>query len=146
MTSARASIYLDWNATTPPHPLVVDAMLEATRSAWANPASVHGPGRRARSYVERAREAVAALVRLDARDVTLTSGGTEANNLALWHAFAGAGTAPLEGALVLSPIEHPSVVRTAERLAERGVAVEWLSPEPSGVIDPGAVLDALERA
>src|SRR5689334_19774642 len=114
---ARETIYLDWNATTPPHPDVLAAMRAALEDAWANPASVHGPGRRARAHVERAREAVAALTGLDARDVTLTSGGTEANNLALAHPFAAGG------ALVTSRLEHPSVVRAAEDLARRGILV-----------------------
>src|SRR5262249_22324384 len=80
---AAAACYLDWNATTPPHPDVLEAMRAAAEEAWANPASVHAPGRRAREAIEAAREAVAALVGLEARDVVLTSGGTEANNLAL---------------------------------------------------------------
>ncbi len=77
------SIYLDWNATTPPHPEVLAAMLRVWEQGWANPASVHGLGRRARAHVDRAREAAAALAGapFEARDVVLTSGGTEANNL-----------------------------------------------------------------
>lgn len=135
-------IYLDWNATTPPHPDVIAAMSRALQAAWANPASVHGPGRRARAEVERAREAVAALIGLDARDVILTSGGTEANNLSILHAFPP-GEA---GALVVSRIEHPSVVRAAERLEAQGTAVIWVPPEPSGRIDPLAVAEACDRA
>jgi cysteine desulfurase len=102
--------------------------------------------------VEAARDAVAALTGLDARDVTLTSGGTEANNLALEHAFFDGGRCapnpPLEttGALVVSRIEHPSVVRVAEHLADRGVVVEWVDPEPSGRVDPAAVAAAIDRA
>ncbi|WP_438011305.1 cysteine desulfurase family protein [Sorangium sp. So ce321] len=166
MRSAARVIYLDWNATTPPHPEVLAAMQAAAEVAWANPASVHGPGRRARAFIEQAREAVARLVGLDARDVTLTSGGTEANNLALSHAFgdeaagagaagapsagAGAAGAPswgrLHGALVVSRIEHPSVTRAAEGLARRGVEVAWVDPEPSGRVAPEALAAALDRA
>ncbi|XXY22540.1 cysteine desulfurase family protein [Sorangium sp. So ce216] len=156
MRSAARVIYLDWNATTPPHPEVLAAMQAAAEVAWANPASVHGPGRRARAFIEQAREAVARLVGLDARDVTLTSGGTEANNLALSHAFgdeaAGSGAAGatasgrLQGALVVSRIEHPSVTRAAEGLARRGVEVAWVDPEPSGRVAPEALAAALDRA
>ncbi|MGK3963211.1 cysteine desulfurase family protein [Sorangium sp. So ce118] len=167
MRSAARVIYLDWNATTPPHPEVLAAMQAAAEVAWANPASVHGPGRRARAFIEQAREAVARLVGLDARDVTLTSGGTEANNLALSHAFgdeaAGGGAAGatasgrvdaagatasgrLQGALVVSRIEHPSVTRAAEGLARRGVEVAWVDPEPSGRVAPEALAAALDRA
>src|ERR1700737_4073373 len=82
-------VYLDWNATTPPLREVVEAMAAAAREAWGNPGSVHAFGRAARARVEEAREAVAQLARCDARDVVLTSGGTEANNLALRSAFTG---------------------------------------------------------
>jgi cysteine desulfurase len=135
--SRSKTIYLDWNATTPPHPAVIEAMRRAWETAWANPASVHGPGRAARACVERAREGVAALTGFDARDVILTSGGTEANNLAL--------TLARGGALVVSRVEHPSVVRAAEQLAAGGVEVAWVEPEPSGRVEPGAVADAIAR-
>jgi cysteine desulfurase len=132
------SIYLDWNATTPPAAEVVEAMRRASESAWANPASVHRPGQRARAELDGAREAVARLVGGSARDVVLTSGGTEANNLALWHAFE-AGKA-----LVLSALEHPSVVRMAEALAARGARLGWVEPPPSGRLEPAAYRAALE--
>ncbi|MEP7121530.1 MAG: cysteine desulfurase family protein [Byssovorax sp.] len=136
------SIYLDWNATTPPHPEVLAAMAQVWEQEWANPASVHGPGRKARAHVDRAREAIAALAGapFEARDVVLTSGGTEANNLALAHAFGAPG-----GALVTSRIEHPSIVRAAEALADRGVVVVWVAPEASGRIAPEAVAEAIDR-
>lgn len=143
-----SQIYLDWNATTPPHPDVIAAMIAAARDAWGNPASVHGTGRRARARVEDAREAVASLVGVDPRDVYLTSGGTEANNLALWHAFADGLSKPNDGrqALVVSRIEHPSVVKFAEHLAERGVLVEWVAPAPNGRVEATAIADAMDRA
>jgi cysteine desulfurase len=132
-------IYLDWNATTPIHPDVAEAMREAATDGWANPASVHGPGRRARALVEAARDAVAKLVGFDARDVMFTSGGTEANNLALAHPFADGA-----GALVVSAIEHPSVLRAAESLAERGVEVIRIEPNPSGLIEVDALMRAVD--
>ncbi len=143
MSSAR-HVYLDWNATTPPHPAVLDAMRAASGVAWANPASVHGPGRRARAHVEEAREAVAALVGLDARDVVLTSGGTEANNLALALPF-GEGEGPRRRALLVSRIEHPSIVRTAEALGRRGILVVWIDPLPSGLVPAAAFAEAMQR-
>jgi cysteine desulfurase len=128
-----SEIYLDWNATTPPHPAVIEAMRRAAAEGWANPASVHGAGRRARRAVEDTREAVAALFQVHPRDVLLTSGGTEANNLALRGAAA----------LVTSRIEHPSVVRVAEELEREGRPVRWLPVPESGQIDPEAVREAL---
>lgn len=138
----RGHVYLDWNATTPPHPDVVAAMRAALGDGWANPASVHGPGRVARDHVERAREAVARLLGVDARDVTLTSGGTEANNLALRGAPAPRGPR----GFVTSRLEHPSVTRVVEALAEVGEIVEWAPIEPSGVVDVGGVGAAIDRA
>lgn len=129
--------YLDWNATTPPLPEVLDAMREAAGKAWANPSSIHGHGRAARAVIEDARASIAALAGVDPRDVVFTSGGTEANNLALRSAFAQPGT------LVTSRLEHPSVTRVAEALEREGRArVRWLGVLPSGTID----LDDLARA
>lgn len=125
--------YFDWNATTPLHPSVVRAMAEAAPVAWANPASVHAAGRRARAVLEDAREAVASLVGRDPRDVCFTSGGTEANNLALSAATA----------LATSRLEHPSVVRLAERLEARGVPVAWIHVAEHGRIEPDAAEAAL---
>jgi cysteine desulfurase len=148
-------VYLDWNATTPPLPEVLDAMRAAAERAWANPASVHGDGRAARAVVEDARAAVAALGGVDARDVVLTSGGTEANNLALRSAFAASATGRAGQArqagedaprvLVTSRLEHPSVARVAEALEAEGRArVVWLPPRPDGTLDPSALVRVLE--
>lgn len=99
-------------------------MAEAS-TCWANPASVHALGRRARAVVELARESLAQVLGVHPRDLLFTSGGTEANNLAL-HA------APL---LITSRLEHPSVVRIAEAHAEHGRA-RWLPVAPCGRVDP----------
>lgn len=128
-----SQIYLDWNATTPPLPEAVEAMADAARRAWANPASVHGSGRAARDVVETAREALAALVGAHPRDVIFTSGGTEANNLALHRAPA----------LVTSRLEHPSVTRVAESLQAAGRPVAWLPVPSSGRLEPAALREAL---
>lgn len=128
-------IYLDWNATTPPHPEVLEAMRRAARDAWGNPSSVHAAGRRARAVLEETREQVAALCEVHPRDVLFSSGGTEANNLALRSAPG----------LAASRIEHPSVIRVAELLAGQGRPVEWLPVSPSGRVEPGVVGEALSR-
>ncbi len=133
-------VYLDWNATTPPAPEVVEAMAAAARDGWANPASVHAAGRRARAYVEAARQALGALFDADPRDVVFTSGGTEANNLAL-TSLARPG-----GVLITSRIEHPSVTRTAEGLSALGVRVLWVPVEPAGRVSVAAIEAALEEA
>jgi cysteine desulfurase len=123
------SAYLDWNATSPPHPSVLSAMRQAASEAWANPSSVHGPGRRARDRVESARERLAAVLAVEARDVVFTGGGTEANHLAL----AGASC------IVTSRLEHPSVVLEAERLARAGARVQFVEVSGSGLVEAEAI-------
>src|SRR5690606_29459356 len=97
--------------------------------AWGNPASVHAAGRRAHAIVSGLREAIASALGFDARDIVLTSGGTEANNLALARATG----------LVTSRIEPPPVVAVAERLATAGCPVRWLPVPESGRLDPDAL-------
>src|SRR5689334_48825 len=101
-------IYLDWNATAPLRPVARAAMLAAFDQV-GNPSSVHGEGRAARHLVERAREQVAALVGAEARNVVFTSGGTEANALALTPAVERPGDKAPRDRLLVSAIEHPSV-------------------------------------
>lgn len=127
--------YFDWNSTAPLADEVWDAMAKARRDAWGNPASVHGAGRRARAALEDAREYLAATLGFSPRDVVFTCGGTEANNLAL-HA------AP---ALVVSRLEHPSVLAVAARLEEQRRPVVWLPTPSSGSITPELVAAGLEQ-
>ncbi len=134
-------IYLDWNATTKPLPEVAEAMARAAAEAWANPASVHTMGRKAGACVERARAFVAQLFAADLRDVVITSGGTEANNLALRSAFAQG-----KGNLLTSRLEHPSVTRVAEALEREGKAiVRWLNVREDGLLDVDDVALALQE-
>src|SRR5262245_25156640 len=122
--------YLDWNATSPPLPEVIDAMRDAITSSWGNPSSIHADGRAARAVIEDARAHVAELAGVDARDVTFTAGGTEANNIALRSLAAPGST------IVTSRIEHPSITRVAEALEREGRArVRFVDVEPSGRID-----------
>src|SRR5436853_3015301 len=131
--TVRAS--LDWDARSP----VGDGAREAACAALAlcgNPSSVHGQGRAARRLIEQAREDVAALTGADARNVIFTSGGTEANALALSPRIErGADKAPFDR-LLISAIEHPSV-RAGGRFAPG--AIEEIAAKPDGVVD----LDAL---
>jgi cysteine desulfurase len=134
-------IYLDWNATTPPHADVLAAMTTAAPTAWANPSSVHRHGSLARRELERARAAVADLMGCDARDVTFTSGGTEANNMAL-RAATGAGTR----VLYTSVAEHASVVAVARAIAREQVAhVHWTRVAPDGQLDLADLASALRQ-
>ncbi|MDD9936485.1 MAG: cysteine desulfurase family protein [Myxococcales bacterium] len=111
-------IYLDHHAASPPCEQALAAMEAARESAWANPASVHGAGRAARALLERAREQIAAAIGASPAEVVLTSGGTEACNLALL------GMRPER--IVTTAIEHPAVARCIDRHESRGVPVERL--------------------
>jgi cysteine desulfurase len=129
------TIYLDHNATTPIHPDVVQAMDQCYRDGYANPASLHHEGRRARRALEDARQRIAALLKADitslrADQLIFTSGGTESNNLAI---LGLAGSSP--GKIVRSAIEHPSVIGPTDRLMQEGRSVCRLRVTPDGVAD-----------
>jgi cysteine desulfurase len=129
--------YLDHNATSPLRPQARAAM-DAALGIGGNPSSVHGAGRAARAMVERAREQVAALAGARGRDVIFTSGGTEANTLALWGAVQGAAEAGARiTRLFVSVIEHDSILANAAAVAERvaGVRLEHISVTTDGVVD-----------
>ena len=126
----RNRVYLDWNATTPLRPEARAAMAAAFDIS-GNPSSVHSEGRAARKLIEDARGAVAAAVSADPRNVVFTSGGTEANALALMPGLRRSHGEPVQR-LIVSAIEHPSVL-AGGRFA-RG-AIEIAPVLPSGVID-----------
>jgi cysteine desulfurase len=130
-----ASIYLDNNSTTPIDPRVVEAMARAWKDCGANPASQHALGRHARRLLEDAREGIAELLGaktggMDADQLIFTSGGTEANNLALFGLVSQPAaqheahrTYAFGAELVVSAIEHPSVLTAARECARRGLRV-----------------------
>ena len=130
-------IYLDNNASTKMDPEVLAAFHEAT-ALFGNPSSVHAEGRRARRAIEEAREEVARLVGAEPEEVFFTSGGTEANAIAI----LGAGTGR-PGRMTRSGAEHPSVREAADRLSEEGTEVTVVDPEPAGGLDPGRLLEAV---
>src|SRR5690606_36331745 len=111
------TIYLDHNATTPPLPEVVDAMLPYLRTHFGNPSSGHVYGHRAREAIARARSQVAALLGCDDDEVLFTAGGTQANNLAI-RGVAERCARP--GLIVTSAIEHPATERPCAWLEGRG--------------------------
>lgn len=134
------SAYLDVNATMPPDPEAVEAMIAALRDGLGNPSSAHAAGRRARRMLERSREEVAALLGVAPERVVLTSGGTEANAAGLW-ALAGAGAGPAGRVVLVSAVEHPSVQEQARGLERLGARRETVPVDAYGTVD----FDALER-
>lgn len=128
---AKSRIYFDYNATAPLRPEAERAVAEALR-VTGNASSVHSEGRAARALVEKARLKVAALVGAGEAQVTFVSGGTEANNLALRPGLHRSGQAGRISRLLVSAIEHPSVLSGHGFPADR---VETVPVLPSGVID-----------
>ncbi len=134
LTPLRPMIYLDHNATTPLDARVREAMLPYLGGPYANPSSQHRMGRAARDAIETARGQVAALVGADPGEVIFTSGGTEANNLAV----KGVALAAPQGRLLHSAVEHPCVVEPMRALAAHGRAVEAIAVDGEGRVDRAA--------
>ncbi len=132
-------IDLDSNATTPLETEAREAMETALRELPGNPSSLHAAGRRAREAMESAREFVAALIGATPTEISFVSGGTEANNLALVGTMLRNG-----GALVVSSIEHPSILECAADLEKRGAIVRRVAMESSGVLDVMDMRNALD--
>lgn len=134
-------VYLDHNATTPLAPEVLDAMLPYLRDHFGNPSSGHVYGARARAAVLRAREQVAALLGAAPDEVIFTSGGTEANNLAI----RGVAEARSDRKrIVTTVIEHPATARPCDWLALRGRSVVRLGVDPSGTTCVDAARQAID--
>jgi cysteine desulfurase len=142
-------VYLDYNATTPVEPEVLDAMLPYLSGEFGNAASIHTPGQRARAAVETAREQVAALIGARAQEIVFTSGGTESDNHAIFGVVAQAflPVPPSNSPdslphIITTAIEHEAVLNACQALEKSGVGVTFLTPNPQGQID----LDELQQA
>ena len=141
-TSATPRIYLDYNASTPLAPSVVVKMREVMEDAYGNPSSPHWAGAPARVHVERARAEVAGLLGCEPAEVVFTSGGSEANNLALKGVFFARAGDVASPHVITTAVEHPAIVAPCEFLARQGARITVLAVDGSGRIDP----DALRRA
>lgn len=135
-------IYLDYNATTPVEPEVVDAMMPWFTEKFGNPSSSHGYGRAAKQAVDRARGQVASLLGCASEEVISTSGGTESNNLAI---FGTAGAAPKDRrGIVTSEVEHPAVARPCDRLEREGYSVTRMRVDGTGRIHEAIARTAVD--
>ncbi|MHB1306640.1 MAG: cysteine desulfurase family protein [Limisphaerales bacterium] len=136
------SVFLDYNATTPLDPRVREAMLPFWAEIWGNPSSIHHLGRGARALLDDFREELATGLRCKPSELIFTSGATEANNLAILG-LARANRSRGRH-LVVSGIEHPSVLRTATYLADReGFELSVVPVDRFGLVDPGEVVALL---
>ena len=135
-------IYLDYAATAPVLPEVLEAMIPFFVSCYGNPSGIHGTGREARKAVEQARRETAEVLGAESREILFTSGGSESDNLAIQgtaHALREKGKH-----LITSRIEHPAVLNACRRLEEEGFRVTYLAPDRTGRISPESVREAME--
>lgn len=137
----KKRIYLDYNATTPLHVEVLEAMLPFLKEVHGNPSSIHGFGQEARKGLEEAREKVAKLIGVSPGEIVFTSGGTEADNLAIQGvAFSQRHKGRH---IITSSVEHHAVLRTCRYLEHEGFRVTYLAVDGLGQIDPDDVKHAL---
>jgi cysteine desulfurase len=135
-------IYLDYNATTPPAPAVIAAVAACLGDEFGNPSSVHSFGQRAKAVLDRARTETAALIDADPSEIVFTSGGSEANNLAIRGVFE-ARLATGRHQLVTTGIEHEAVLNTVRALGTRGADVVIVPASNRGVVDAAAIAAAI---
>ena len=138
-------VYLDHNATTSVAPEVLEAMLPYFAGEYGNAASIHTLGQRARAAVETAREQVADLIGARPQEIVFTSGGTEADNHAIFGIVNAWQSSHPKGKphVVTSAIEHEAVLNACQALEAQGVAVTYLAVDRAGRVSPEAVRQAL---
>jgi cysteine desulfurase len=135
-------IYLDHNATTPVDPAAADAMMRALQDLFGNASSVHYYGQQAKAAMDDARSAVAALAGGEPSEIIFTSGGTEADNLAI-RGVAEALEPTGRRHLITSGIEHEAVLNTFKALAKRGWRTTVLPLDPTGIVSPDRLREAM---
>jgi cysteine desulfurase len=130
-------VYMDANATTPLLPEVVQAMHPYWMEHFGNASSIHIHGQQARRGVDQAREILGEFMNCHDAEVVFNSGGTEGDNTAIF------GLLRPGDHFITTAIEHSAVLQAAQKIEDRGVAVTYVAPQPSGLIDPAAIREAL---
>lgn len=137
--------YFDHNATTPVSPEVLETAVACLGQVYGNASSIHHFGQAAKQRLEMARRQIAALIGCQPREIVFVSGGTEADNLALFgtvrHAARNAGHAPRH--VITTAIEHPAVLHACAQLEREGVAVTYVPVGADGIVDPDDIRRAL---
>lgn len=137
----KPAIYLDYAATTPMHPAVLERFTTALHDTYGNPSSTHQFGRHAKKMLEEARKTLASSIHASPNEIIITSGGTEADNLAIFGYVQSLNT---EGKhIITTEIEHHAVLNPCKQLESHGYQVTYLSPDRNGVITAQQVQDAL---
>jgi cysteine desulfurase len=136
-------VYFDYNATTPLAPDVIEAVARASRDTFGNASSVHHFGQQAKAALDDARSELATLIHGDPSEIVFTSGGTEADNMAIRGA-AEAIEPTGRRHVIASPIEHEAVLNTLKALARRGWRTTLLPVDDSGIVAADRLRDALQ--
>lgn len=136
--------YFDHNATTPPDPAVIEAVARALADDFGNPSSVHHFGQRAKALLDEARTSIGQLIGAEPAEIVFTSGGTEADNLALRGA-AEALDVGVKRHIITSSIEHEAVLNTVKALAKRGWTSTLLPVDSTGIVSPASLAAAITR-
>lgn len=146
----RKRIYLDYAATTPTDPKVVQVVSRVMRQVGGNPASLYEEGRTAKKTLEDERISIANSMRAHPDEIIFTSGGTESNNLAIFGSIESLWRPGVHAAwtpglhIVTTTIEHSSVLEPIRKLEREGLKVTYLKPNKEGLIEPKSVRDALQ--
>ena len=148
MAMKKRSVYLDHNATTPLHPQVKKALVEAME-VFGNPSSLHSFGRQARAQVERAREDVALFIGAQPEEIIFTGSGSEASNtiLSMFACASQSCASDRKGRthLITTAIEHPCVLETSKCLGERGMGVSIIGVDRFGLVKIDELKEKLTR-
>jgi len=138
------SIYLDYNASAPIEPRVLDCMIDIYKNVVGNADSrTHDFGDHARNTVEIARKQVASLLGVTTSEVFFTSGATESNNIAI-QGLADYAKESGKNHIITSSMEHKAVLETVKMMGKRGFEVEFVDPEPSGRVDAAKILERVK--
>lgn len=132
-------IYLDHNAGTPIHPLVLEAVTRELFNEYGNPSSSHYDGQQSRLFLESQRELIANHLKVKPQEILFNSGGTEGANFLIHGILSRFKT----GHIITSPIEHASVFQVVQRYEKLGFSVSYLDPGLWGAVDPQAVEQAI---
>ncbi len=142
IASEKKPVYLDYNATTPLDPEVIEVMSEVMKTNFGNPSSAHFYGIQSRKIIERARQQLAELINCSSTEIIFTSGGTESNNMAI------RGVAELYGHkgghIITSAIEHPAVREVCNRLEKSGMEISRVGVSHEGIVDPDEIYRELK--
>lgn len=138
----KRRIYLDYASITPIDERVLKVMQKAAK-LFANPSSLYKEGVEAKKALQNARKEIAKLLHALSNEIFFTSGGTEGNNMAILGAYIKAREIFKKPHMIVSSIEHSSVLECAKHLQTRGVEVTFIEPNEEGIIDPKKIRDAL---